>query len=257
MRSYGQVEPSERHLLIVDRLRQTEHASVTELAQAVRTSEVTIRRDLELLADRGMLRRVRGGAVGLLSRGEEPPFAFRELEATDAKKRIGAAVAALISDGEAVVLDSGTTGLEVARSLAGRRVTVMPLCLQSAGALTEPPTKLVLPGGELRPGELSVTGPLAEAGLRALRFDIAVLTCCGVSAEHGVTAHNLGDAAVKSTAIASARRVVLAADATKFARTAMAAVAPLTRVDLLVTDAAAPERILDAVRTLGIEVLLV
>ena len=248
---------SERHLLIIDRLRLVEHASVAELAQAVDTSEVTIRRDLEQLADQGMLRRVRGGAVGLLSRGEEPPFAFRELEAAEAKQRIGAAVAGLIRDGEAVVLDGGTTGLEVARALSGRRITVMPLSLQSANALTAPPTRVILPGGELRPGELSVTGPLAEAGLRALRFDLVVLTCCGVSVEHGVTAHNLGDAAVKLTAISSARRVVMAADATKFTRTAMAAVAPLDSIDLLVTDAAAPQQTLDAITALGIEVHLV
>ena len=221
------------------------------------TSEVTIRRDLEQLAERGMLRRVRGGAVGLLSRGEEPPFAFRELEAADAKRRIGAAVAGLISDGEAVVLDGGTTGLEVARALAGRRITVMPLSLQTAGALSVAPTRVILPGGELRPGELSVTGPLAEAGLRALRFDTAVLTCCGASVTHGVTAYDLGDAAVKSTAMSVARRVILAADATKFARTAMAAVAPLDQVDVLVTDTTAAPPTIDEITDLSIEVLLV
>jgi DeoR/GlpR family transcriptional regulator of sugar metabolism len=246
---------SERHALIIDRLRQAERAGVTELAQEVGTSEVTIRRDLEQLAAQGVLRRVRGGAVSLLARGEGPPFAFRELEGFEAKQRIGAAVAGLIGDGEAVVLDSGTTGLEVAKSLAGRRVTVMPLSLQAANALAAtPPTRLILPGGEVRPDELAVIGPLAEAGLRALRFDTVVLTCCGASVEHGVTAYDLADASVKSVAISSARRVVLATDATKFARTAMAVVAPFERVDVLVTDTTAPRQTLDALAALGIEV---
>ncbi|WP_329520660.1 DeoR/GlpR family DNA-binding transcription regulator [Spirillospora sp. NBC_01491] len=246
---------SERHALIIDRLRSAERVDVAELARAIGTSEVTIRRDLEQLAEQGVLRRVRGGAVSLLSRGEGPPFVFREVDNVEAKRRIGAAVAGLIQDGEAVVVDGGTTGLEVARALAGRRVTVMPLSMQAAGALANAaPTRIIQAGGEVRPGELAVTGPLAEAGLRALRFDTAVLSCCGASAEHGVTAYDPADASLKSVAISSAARTILAADAAKFARTAMAVVAPLTRVDVLVTDTAAPPEALEAIAALGIEV---
>lgn len=239
--------------MIAARVRRAEHVSVAELADALGTSEVTVRRDLELLAAQGVLRRVRGGAVSLLLRGEAPPFAMRELDGADAKRRIGAAVAGLISDGEAVAVDSGTTGLEVAKALAGRRITVMPMSLQAANALAgSGPTKVILPGGELRPTELSAIGPLAEASVRALRFDTAVVTCCGVSAEHGLTAHDLADAAIKAAMAGSARRVVLAVDAGKFARTAMATICPLTGVDVVVTEADAP---LAAIRALGIEVL--
>lgn len=228
---------------------------VAELAAWIGTSEVTIRRDLEQLAAQGLLRRVRGGAVSLQARGEGPPFALRERDAADAKRRIGAAVADLIAEGEAVVLDSGTTTLEVARALAGRRVRVMPLSLPAADVLAaHPPTRVILPGGELLPGELSVSGPLAEAALRALRFDTAVLGCCGAAVEHGVTAYDLPDAAVKSAAIASARRVVLAADAAKFGRTAMALVAPFERIDVVVTDAGLPAEVGAALDELEIEV---
>lgn len=226
---------------------------MSELAEATGTSEVTIRRDLEQLAALGALRRVRGGAVSDLARGDEPPFVFRELENTEAKRAIGTAVAELIRDGEAVLLDGGTTALHIARALAGRRVTVMPLSLQAANILAAaPPTRVILPGGELRPGELAVNGPLTEASLRALRFDTAILTCCGVSVTAGITAYNLADAAVKSLAISQARRVLLAADSTKFTRTALAAVAPLDRVDVLVTDNATPQTTLDAVQALGV-----
>lgn len=83
----------------------------------------------------------------------------------------------LVGDGEVVLVDSGTTGLAVARVLAGRRLTAMPLSIPAADVLAgRPPTKVVLPGGELRPGELTAIGPLAEAGIRALRFDTAVIT---------------------------------------------------------------------------------
>lgn len=240
-------------MAIMNRLREGGRADVSELARATGTSEVTIRRDLEQLAALGALRRVRGGAVSDLARGDEPPFVFRELDNVEAKRAIAAAVAELVRDGEAVLLDGGTTALHIARALAGRRVTVMPLSLQAAGILAAAaPTRVILPGGDLRPGELAVNGPLTEASLRALRFDTAILTCCGVSATDGITAYDLADAAVKSLAMSQARRVLLAADASKFARTAMAAVAPLDRIDALVTDSATAQSALEAVEALGI-----
>ncbi|HJP79582.1 MAG TPA: DeoR/GlpR family DNA-binding transcription regulator [Pseudonocardiaceae bacterium] len=246
---------SERHQSIIDHVRNRGRVGVAELADALGTSEVTIRRDLEELARLGVLRRVRGGAVSLLGQGDELPFAMREMQVSAAKARIAKVVGELVADGEVVLLDSGTTGLEVAKQLAGRPLTVLPLSLQSADVLAEaPPTKVLLPGGELRPVELTATGPLAEATVRALRFDTAVITCCGVSIDAGLTAISLADAAVKAAAIDVATRVVLAADATKFARTTMAVIAPLTKVDVLVTDAALPESTHAALTELGIEV---
>ena len=100
------------------------------------TAEMTVRRDLDVLVERGVARRVRGGAVNLMMRGEELPFAMRELDALDPKKRIASDVAGLIADGEAVGLDSGTTVLEIARVLARGRLTVMPLSLHAAMALS-------------------------------------------------------------------------------------------------------------------------
>jgi DeoR/GlpR family transcriptional regulator of sugar metabolism len=249
------VELAERHQLIVARLQRSTRVSVTELADAVGTSEVTIRRDLEQLAGQGVLRRVRGGAVSVLPHGDETPFALRELQAVREKHRIAEVVGELVGDGEVVLVDSGTTGLAVARVLAGRRLTAMPLSLPAADALAgRPPTRVVLPGGELRQGELTVVGPLAEAGIRALRFDTAVITCCGLSVAAGLTVYDLADAAVKAAAIGAASRVVLVADSTKFARTAMAVVCPLSEVDVLVTDQHAPADTLAAITALGVEV---
>jgi DeoR/GlpR family transcriptional regulator of sugar metabolism len=245
---------SERHQAIVNRLRQAERVGVAELARTAGTSEVTIRRDLEQLASQGLLRRVRGGAVSLLLQGEEPPFVMRELQAADAKRRIANGVGELVADGETVVVDSGTTGLQVARALAGRRLTVMPFSLQAANALAAGQTRVMLPGGEVRREELTATGPLAEAGVRALRFDTAVITCCGLSATSGLMAYDLADAAVKQAAIAAANRIVLAADSTKFGRSAMAVICPLDRIDVLVTDHEAPTEAVQAAVALGIEV---
>ncbi|GAA1616829.1 DeoR/GlpR family DNA-binding transcription regulator [Nonomuraea maheshkhaliensis] len=245
----------ERVRAIMNTLRTADSVSVSELAAEHGVSEMTIRRDLDELAQQGVVRRVRGGALSLLLRGEEPPFGVREREAVEAKRRIGQAAAELVADGEAVILDGGTTTLEVARALAGRRVTVLPLALQAVSLLAGAPrVRVVLPGGEVRKGELNVTGPLTESSIRALRFDTAVIGCCGLSAEHGLTAHDLPEVAVKQAAIASARRVVVVCDSGKFARTAFGAVCPIGRLDVVVTDSGIPPEERDALVAAGVTV---
>jgi DeoR/GlpR family transcriptional regulator of sugar metabolism len=112
----------------------------------------------------------------------------------------------------------------------------------------------MMPGGECRPGELAMVGPLALASIAALRFDTVVLGCCGVSPEGHVMAHDLGDAAVKQALLASARRSVLAVDGAKFGRGAMAVVRELSAFDVVVTDAAAPDAVVAALRASGVEV---
>jgi DeoR/GlpR family transcriptional regulator of sugar metabolism len=243
---------------IMDALRTRDTVSVAELAAEHGVSEMTIRRDLDDLAQQGVVRRIRGGALSLLLRGEEPPFGVRERQATEEKRRIAAEVASLIADGEAVLLDSGTTALEVAHALRERRLTVLPLSLQAAHALsTAPRVRLVLPGGEVRPGELAFTGPLAENSIKALRFDTAVIGPCGLSAEHGMTAHDLLDVAVKQAAIASARRVVVATESAKFTRTAFGFVCPLDPIDVVVTDTGIPPEQHAALTAAGVAVRLV
>ncbi|MFE0380838.1 DeoR/GlpR family DNA-binding transcription regulator [Streptomyces inhibens] len=240
---------------ITDVVREAGRIGVAELAEITGASEMTIRRDLEVLADQGVLERYRGGARSLLLRGDEPPFVMRAQEGLDAKRRIAAEVAGLIADGESVVLDSGTTCLEVARALEHRRLTVMPLSLHAVNALSgAPQLTLLVPGGRPRPGELALTGPLTAASLAALRFDTAVIGCCGLQAANGLTAYDLEDAAVKRAAIASARRVIAVAEAVKLSRTALAFVAHASDLHAVVTDEAAPSDETDALATAGVAV---
>jgi len=241
----------DRHRRILDAVQQAGQLGVTQLAELTGTSEMTVRRDLEQLADQGMLERYRGGARSLTLRGEEPPFTVRMHESREAKRRIAEAVADLIADGEAVVLDSGTTCLEVARLLASRRLTVMPLSMHAANALTGAARlRLLLPGGEPRPEELALTGPLAQASLAALRFDTAILGCCGLTAA-GLTAHDLADAAIKQAIIASAHRVIAVADPAKLSRTALAFVAPVSALGMVVTTDDAAEEDTNALAAAG------
>ncbi|MFK4122471.1 DeoR/GlpR family DNA-binding transcription regulator [Streptomyces longwoodensis] len=233
---------ADRHKLIAKAVRDSGDATVQELAELTGASEMTIRRDLDALAAQGVLERVRGGARTLLLRGEEPPFALRAHEAVEAKRRIAVEISALVADGESVLLDSGTTCLEVARLLRERPVTVMPLSLQAIHLIGETPgpATLLVPGGQPRASEGALTGPLTLASLAALRFDTAVIGCCGLSAAEGLTAYDLDDAAVKKAGIAVARRTIAAADGGKLGRSAFAYVGPSTLLHTLVTDATAP-----------------
>jgi DeoR/GlpR family transcriptional regulator of sugar metabolism len=249
------MEASDRVSRLVEVLRREGRVEVAGAAAELGVAEMTIRRDLDQLVERGVARRVRGGAVNLLMRGEELPFAMREIDAVDTKRRIAAVVAELIGDGEAVGLDSGTTVLEAARTLVARRVTVMPLSLHAATVLAVGSgVRLMMPGGECRPGELAMVGPLALASIAAVRCDTVVLGCCGVSPEGHVMAHDLGDAAVKQALLASARRSVLALDGAKFRRGALAVVRELSTFDVVVTDTSAPDSVLAGLRADGVEV---
>ena len=252
--TFGHVDANARLGALVEVLQRDGRVDVAEMAAGFGAAEMTIRRDLDRIVAMGMARRVRGGAISLLMRGEELPFAMRVLEHAEAKGRIAAAVAEALRDGEAVLLDSGTTAVLVGRELASRRLTVMPMSLHAATVLAPHESiRLLMPGGETRPGELAMTGPLALASVGTLRFDTTVLTCCGLS-DGRVTTHDLGDAEVKRAMIGSAARVILAADSSKFGQTALALVAPATAVDLIITDTAAPAVVVDALRAAGLEV---
>jgi DeoR/GlpR family transcriptional regulator of sugar metabolism len=180
---------------------------------------------------------------------------LRSQDGVENKGRIAAEAARLIADGESVVIDSGTTCLEVARALAGRRLTVMPLSLHAVNALADASRlTLLVPGGRPRPGELALTGPLTLSALAALRFDTAVIGCCGLDAVNGLTAYDLDDAAVKSAAIAAARRVIAVTEGAKLARTALAFVAPASALHAVVTDTDAPDDQIDLLTKAGVAV---
>lgn len=237
---------------VADAVRDAGQLSVAELAALTGASEMTVRRDLESLADQGVLERYRGGARSLLLRGEGPPYALRVHDAVDVKQRIAAEAAKLVAEGESVVIDSGTTCEEVAKALRGRRLTVMPLSLHVANALVGAPgLTLLMPGGQVQDGELTMHGPLAEASLAALRFDTAILGCCGIDARNGLTAYDLPDAAVKRAAMAASRRTVVVTDSSKFAATALAFVAPVSALNAVITDTGIPDAESDALAAAG------
>lgn len=241
--------------------------SVSELSQRLGVSEMTVRRDLDALERKGLVRRVHGGAVATRSREEGAGFIAREAWQAATKDRLGAAVAEAVEPGSRVLLDAGTTTVHVAEHLAARApLTVAVLSLQTAARLADRPgIELLVVGGRSRPGERSLVGPLALRTLEALAFDCFVMSIGGVHAEHGWSEFSLDDAAVKQAGLGQATRTIAVADATKLGVRAFSQVAPLDAVHGFITDKAAADpathpsgpRTLDALRDAGVETLLV
>jgi DeoR/GlpR family transcriptional regulator of sugar metabolism len=244
-----------RHQVIMQALRERSPVLVGELATALDCSEMTVRRDLESLERSGGLRRVHGGAASVFLSAEETPYAIRALESREAKAAIGEAAAGLLSDGETVILDGGTSAMEVARALRSRRMTVMPLALRPVFELHESPgINLLLPGGEVRPGELSLTGGLTEHSFSQLRFDTFVMGPCGIDVTAGITTHFLAETAVKRTATRASQRVIAVADSSKLGRVAFGHVCDLEDIDIVLTDTGASQQMVDELRDAGVDV---
>ncbi|WP_217376430.1 DeoR/GlpR family DNA-binding transcription regulator [Paenarthrobacter ureafaciens] len=247
---------ADRHRLIGELLRTREAVTVDELMAECGASGATIRRDLEILAANGVLKRVHGGARSLLFKGDNPGYGQRELEDHQGKVRIAATVDALLQDREHVWLDSGSTATEIARSIGKRQLTVMPMSLHSVDALAGGRPELILPGGRLVPGELSFRGPMAEANVRSLRFDTAVITPCAFNLKDGLLAHDLDDAAVKRAGLESASRVIVAGSGSKWRASALALVAAMDAADVLVTDVEPAPEDLSLLNELSVEVVI-
>jgi DeoR/GlpR family transcriptional regulator of sugar metabolism len=249
------VDVHPRHQVILEALRQRSPVLVGELAVALGCSEMTVRRDLESLERIGALRRVHGGATSVFLSAEETPYDIRALEFTGAKAVIGAAAADLLADGETVILDGGTTVMEVARSLRSRQMTVMPLALRPVFELHEcPGIKLLLPGGEVRSGELSLAGSLAESSFSQFRFDTYLMGPCGIDAEAGMTTHHLAESAVKRAAAKCSKRVIAVADSSKLGRVAFGHVCDLDQIDIVLTDAGADPLRVEELRAMGVDI---
>lgn len=254
----GHMLAEERRRRILEIVESEGSVSVEALAQRFRVSEMTIRRDLRLLEQNGLLRRVHGGATSSRGRSYEPPFLLRIRERAEAKARIGAAAANLVRDGDSIALDVGTTTLEIARCLGNRKnLTVITPSLHIANALSNLSTiRLIVTGGILRPVELSLVGHLAERAFQEFFVDKLFLGIGGISLEAGLTEFNLEDAQVKKAMLKSAKECIVVADASKLGNIAFASVAPLSSVHKLITDTSADPEFVARLREIGIEVIL-
>lgn len=248
---------SGRRHTIVALARENSHVLVRDLARQLGVSEMTIRRDLEVLESERLLTRVRGGAYAGAARSYEPPFVLRAAHDIEAKRSIGTAAARLVSPGETAIIDGGSTALELARALVGTdRLTVVTPSLLVANELArEVGIRTFMTGGMLRHEELSLVGPTAQEAFSAFNCDVAFLGVAGIAADRGLTEYSLADAYVKRAMLDAARRIVVLADHSKLGTVTLATVAPLSRIDVIVTDAPTHHPVLRAAAATGVNVI--
>lgn len=218
---------------------------------------MTIRRDLRLLEIEGFALRVRGGAISTQSRSHQTPIMQRSAHQSEAKQRIGEAAAELLTPGETAIIDGGTTTLQMAKAInPGLGLTIITSSLMIAMELdAKPEIRVMVTGGTLRHGEMSLVGSRAQAWFDNVNCDSAFIGAAGLTEEKGITEYNMDDTEIKLAAIKSSRRVVVLADASKMGQVAFVNVAPLHEIDLIVTNASPKNRTILAARELGVEIL--
>ncbi len=249
----------ERRLEILDRINQAGRASVAELSQEFGVSEVTIRADLQALAERNLIVRTHGGAIPALRGPYELSLATRRQQQVAEKGRIGAAAAARIADGDAIFLDSSSTALAIAQHLKHcRDLTVITNGLTIAQELIDAHgVTVVLIGGTLRRETASLIGADGLERLRRFNIQKGFFGAHGISPAEGLTDVSLAEAEVKRPLIAMCRQVIAVLDATKWGRVGLASFAHLQQLHLVITDVRAPAALVDQVRRAGVEVVLV
>jgi DeoR/GlpR family transcriptional regulator of sugar metabolism len=243
-----------RRRLLLDRLARQGFATLDELVKVLGVSESTVRRDLEALDLNGSVRRTHGGAVYSGEARSMPSLEDRAATAMVEKEQIGRATAALIEDGDSVLLDGGTTTLEVARALAGRSLQVVTNSLPIAQLLASSKSvDLILIGGYVFPRTGVALGPLAVATMQGIRVRKAILGAGGIVAE-GVYNSNLLLVETERQMMSCGQEVVIVADNTKFGRLALARLCGLEEVQRVVTDSGLPEEYRDLLVEAGVRV---
>ena len=229
----------QRQELILEQVRTSGGARVSDLVESLGVSDMTVRRDIEALARRGLVARVHGGATSVaVPSTQEPSFALKSSSRTAQKEAIGRAAAALVEPGASVAVSGGTTTYAVARELTSlANLTVVTNSLPVAELLhREPPgLPVVLTGGARNPSD-ALVGPVAVAALRTLHVDWLLLGVHGMDARAGFTTPDLVEAETDRALIAGARRVVVTADSSKWGIVGLSSIARLDEVDVLVTD---------------------
>jgi DeoR family glycerol-3-phosphate regulon repressor len=252
--------PGARQARILDLLGRVGFLTVGDIATATGISEITARRDLAELAERGALQRTHGGAMALRG-GQaevfdafEPAFDARRRRNSAGKAAIARAAAQLVKPGVTIALDVGTSTLELARCLSTvSEIRIVTNNLRAASLLADSPHAVYVPGGRVRGKELSVHGQPAAAQIRDYWFDLAFIGVSGVT-EAGLFDYSPEDTEIKRLYMERARQVVVLCDAEKFGHLSMVQVAELGQMHVLVTDARPPETLAAALEKAGVRV---
>jgi DeoR family transcriptional regulator of aga operon len=246
----------ERQRAILEALRRDGRVLVADLARHFRTSQVTIRKDLEILHAGGKIHRTHGGALPSRDGALEDPT-LREKEKLHRKEKIqiAAAAAQMVKEGQVVILDSGTTTTAIARALRHHQnLTIITNAVNIAAELAGSSLEVILTGGTLRKNSFSLVGPIAEETLRRLNADILFLGVDGFDVHYGLSTPNLLEAKVNRAMMEVSRVVVAVCDASKFGRRSLSLIAPPSAIHHVITDRAAPKNEVEQLRKAGVEI---
>ncbi len=250
------MQPEERQQRIEAYLQRVEFASLEELSKEVDASQSTVRRDLAFLEGAGNIRRTHGGARLVNPRSDEFTFSARDTHQLAEKETIGRAGAELIRPGESVIIDAGTTPFHVARNLESKKPQIITNSLPVANLYASASmVEIVVSGGVIYPRLGVLVGPLAVESFSKMHADVAVMGAGGITLEGISNSHGLL-VEIQLAMMRAARRVIFCLDHTKFGRKSLSHVCGLENVHVIVTDAAAPADLVQALRANGREVIL-
>jgi DeoR family transcriptional regulator of aga operon len=257
----GRLLVEERRRRILETLDRQERVTVEELVRRFGVSAVTIRGDLDALAEDGALVRTHGGALRPVEAPEDLPIAVKQTRRHAEKVRIARAAVRMIGDGETILLDSGSTTLEVARALRTLEVESLSVVTNALNVAMEIATlsriRLIMTGGILRQMSYSLAGPPAEQVLDRIRADRLFLGVDGLDPDIGLMTPDVFEARLNAHMIDISREVVVVADSTKFGRRSLSVIAGLDRAHKLITDSGAPPERVAEIQALGVEVIIV
>lgn len=243
----------QRHQLILRSLRSGGTASVADLAEQLDASAATIRRDLLKLEADGLITRVHGGAV---IEDDQPPFNEAAEVQVAEKDAIAARAAAMVEDGQSVILDSGTTVHRLALHLRGRRITVITNNLAVYDELiADENVDLMLLGGMVIRESRMMDGFMAEDNLRQVHADWLFMGACGLRPGGQVMDTTVAEVPARRAMIAASDRVVLLADKTKLPGTGMVKICGPEDLDVIITDASQDDATCVALREAGVRVV--
>ena len=229
---------TDRRLHITKQIEQNEQVDVALLSKQFEVSEVTIRKDLRYLENKNILIRTRGGAMKQSVINTDLSIFERRRKNIQHKKAIGELAASLIKNGETILLDSGTTIMELVKNISKRiEITIITNAIDIAYHLIEfPNIKVIVPGGFLRRNSISLVGEQAAETLRNYYCDKCFLSVDGIDAEKGLLTNNLEEAHLSRIAVNNSKEVILLADSSKFQNNGVMAITPFNNIDTLITD---------------------
>ena len=250
----------ERRDYILQELKKHGSIKVKDVSDRFNVSEVTIRKDLELFEKKNLLLRVRGGAIRSNNSymGDDNSIVEKQQKNHKEKQLIGRLAASLINENDTIILDSGTTTLEIAKNLQRfQNLSIITNALNIAIVLNEYKRfTVIIPGGYLREKSMSLVGPIAESFLQNFYCDKLFLGIDSFNLERGVSTPDLEEASMNQTMISVSKEVIAVFDSSKFNRRSFATIAPITKINTVITDSGIDPKMKIDLERLEIKVII-